>query len=144
MKIREILRKKGPFVVTISPDRTVLEAIRLLVEENIGSVVVTRGDAVVGILTERDILRLTAEKHRDLDGVQVSHVMTGSVLTASLDDRIGHAMELMTQNRVRHLPILSGGKLTGMLSIGDVVNALRESVQTENHHLKQYIQGTVY
>lgn len=144
MKISEILGKKGRFVVTISPDHTVLEAVGLLVERNIGSVVVTRGERIVGILTERDVLRLTADRHRELHRLSVSETMTSDVITATPDHEIGHAMEVMTENRIRHLPILSDGGLAGLLSIGDVVNALRESVQDENHHLKKYIQGSVY
>ena len=144
MKIRDILGKKGRFVVTIPPDRTVLEAIRLLVEKNIGSVVVTNDDSIVGILTERDILRLTTDRHRELDRLLVSETMTSEVITATPDDEISHVMEVMTENRIRHLPVLEEHELAGILSIGDVVNALRESVQSENQHLKKYIQGTVY
>lgn len=144
MKISEILGKKGRFVVTISPGRTVLEAIRLLVEKNIGSVVVTRNEQIVGILTERDVLRLTVDRHNELHRLRVSETMTADVITATPDSEIGQAMEVMTENRIRHLPVLSDGRLAGLLSIGDVVNALRESVQNENHHLKKYIQGSVY
>ncbi|MDX1568825.1 MAG: CBS domain-containing protein, partial [Longimicrobiales bacterium] len=136
MKIRDILGKKGRFVVTIPPDRTVLEAIRLLVEKNIGSVVVTNDDSIVGILTERDILRLTTDRHRELDRLLVSETMTSEVITATPDDEISHVMEVMTENRIRHLPVLEDHGLAGILSIGDVVNALRESVQSENQHLK--------
>lgn len=144
MKISEILGKKGRFVVTISPGRTVLEAIQLLVEKNIGSVVVTRNEQIVGILTERDVLRLTVDRHNELHRLRVSETMTADVITATPDSDIGQAMEVMTENRIRHLPVLSDGRLAGLLSIGDVVNALRESVQNENHHLKKYIQGSVY
>ncbi len=144
MKIKDILGKKGRFVVTIPPDRTVLEAIQLLVEKNIGSVVVTRDDEIVGILTERAILRLSTVRHRELDRLRVSKAMTADVITATPADGINHVMEVMTDNRIRHLPILADGRLAGILSIGDVVNALRESVQKENHHLKKYIQGTGY
>ncbi|MFW6199630.1 MAG: CBS domain-containing protein [Gemmatimonadota bacterium] len=144
MKISDILGKKGRFVVTIPPDRTVLEAIQLLVEKNIGSVVVTNDESILGILTERDILRLSTDQHRDLDRLRVSEAMTSDVVTASPDDEISHVMEVMTENRVRHLPVLADDALAGILSIGDVVNALRESVQNENHHLKKYIQGAVY
>lgn len=144
MRLTEILDKKGRLVVTTPPDRTVLEAVQLLVEKNIGSVVVTREDEILGILTERDVLRLTRARHRELDRLRISDAMTTDVITANPDDEIGHAMELMTENRIRHLPILSDGQLAGLLSIGDVVDALRKSVQDENHHLKKYIQGAVY
>lgn len=144
MRLSEILDRKGRLVVTISPDRTVLEAVETLVAKNIGSVVVTRDAGILGILTERDILRLTRDRHPELDRLRISEAMTTEVITATPEDEIGHAMEVMTENRIRHLPILSGGRLAGLLSIGDVVDSLRKSVQDENHHLKKYIQGTVY
>lgn len=144
MRLSAILDKKGRLVVTISPDRSVLEAVEMLVAKNIGSVVVTGDEEILGILTERDILRLTSDRHQDLDRLRIADAMTTDVITATPEDEIGHAMEVMTENRIRHLPILSEGRLAGLLSIGDVVDSLRKSVQDENHHLKKYIQGTVY
>ncbi len=144
MRIRDVLQEKGHEVVSIPSDRTVLDAIRLLVDRNIGSLVITRAGTMVGILTERDILRLAADRAGTFGALRVADVMTAEVLTAAPDDEIAHAMELMTRNRVRHLPVVSGDTVRGLLSIGDVVNALRRSVQTENDHLKQYIRGTIY
>lgn len=144
MKIRAILRQKGHDVVTIAPERTVLEAMRLLVDRNIGSLLVTEGERVRGIITERDVLRLTARRPDDFRRLRISDVMTADLLTATPDDDIDHVMDVMTRSRIRHLPIVEGEELRGLVSIGDVVNALRRSVQSENEHLKQYIQGEVY
>ena len=141
MRIREIVQSKGTFVVTIDPDRTVLEAMKVLVQHGIGAVVVAQGEDVTGILTERDVLRLGAESPARLESTRVGEAMTRDLIVAVPDDDLEYAMEAMTRNRIRHLPIVDGGRLAGMLSIGDVVNALRSHVETENRHLRDYIQG---
>jgi CBS domain-containing protein len=142
MRVREILRTKGSDVVTVSPAVTVLEAMRLLVRHNIGAVVVFDG-AVCGILTERDILRLGAEDPQRLVASRVEELMTRDVVTGSLDAELHEVMEIMTESRIRHLPIMGAHELEGMISIGDVVNALRRSSEAENRHLHAYIAGTV-
>ena len=141
MKIRDILAGKGTSVVTITPDVTVHTAVQVLVDHNIGAVVVVDGSAIAGILSERDILRLSADDPAQLSGRIVSDVMTKKVVTGAADDEIGHVMELMTNHRIRHLPIVEADALTGILSIGDVVNALRTEVEGENRHMRDYIQG---
>jgi len=141
MKIRDILTSKGTDVVTITPDATVHSAVQVLVDNNIGAVVVLDGSAIAGILSERDILRLSAKDPAQLSGRTVSDVMTKEVVTGDADDEIGHVMELMTNHRIRHLPVVEGETLTGILSIGDVVNALRSEVEGENRYMRDYIQG---
>ena len=141
MKIRDILTDKGTDVVTIQPDVTVHAAIQLLVEHNIGAVVVLDGSDLAGILSERDVLRLSAADPAEVTGRSVRDVMTAEVVTGGPDDPIGQVMETMTNNRIRHLPIVEGGGLVGILSIGDVVNALRTQVEGENRHMRDYIQG---
>lgn len=141
MKIRELLDRKGRQVVTVSPDRPVREAVALLVDHDIGSLVVMRSGEVQGIITERDALRLAA---RDPDGwpeIRVSDVMTEELLVAVQDDDLDYIREIMTENRVRHLPIVEDGDLKGIVSIGDVVNATRRDVKAENRYLRQYIRG---
>lgn len=143
MRIREVLDHKGRSVATISPDRTVREAVSLLVEHDIGSLVVMESDEVRGIITERDALRLAA---RDPDGwpaVPVAEVMTEELLVAVEDDDLDYVREIMTENRVRHLPIVEDGELRGIVSIGDVVNASRRDVKAENRYLRRYIRGDV-
>ena len=142
MKIRDILRHKGPDVVTVSRAQTIMDAVRVLVERNIGGVVVVDGEQVVGILTERDVLRLTAEGPERLTTVTVETAMTRDVITGSLDDELHGVMEVMTEHRIRHLPVMDEDRLAGIVSIGDVVNAARRLAEEENVHLRDYMQGT--
>jgi CBS domain-containing protein len=140
MRICDILRRKGYEVVTIAPDRTVLEAVQTLVDHNIGAVVVTGPSGPIGILSERDVLRLTATS-ADLSVLRVGDAMTVDIVMGSGSDRLRDVMDLMTQRRIRHLPVVDEDNLAGLVSIGDLVNALRTAVETENQHLKQYIAG---
>jgi CBS domain-containing protein len=141
MKMGEILRNKGHDVVTITESHSVLDAAKLLVDHNIGGLVVTEGERPTGILTERDILRLTARSPGELGSIQVGTVMTRELITASPEDRLADMMGVMTQNKIRHLPVMEEGRLTGIISIGDLVNACRAVAEEENSHLRQYIQG---
>ena len=141
MRIRDILRHKGANVVTASTSETVLEAARALVDHNIGGVVVVEGGDVIGILTERDILRLTARSPDELQTLEVGRVMTRDVIQLAPDDDLAHVMEVMTEKRIRHLPVIEDGGLAGIVTIGDVVNALRSIAEDENAQLRQYIQA---
>ena len=143
MRIREVLDRKGGSVVTIEPDRTVHDAMRILVENNIGSVIVTRDGNTVGILTERDVLRLGAANPESLATTLVGEAMTRELVVGVADDLVEYAASVMTSNRIRHLPIMDGERLTGVLSIGDVVNALKQEKEVENRYLRDYIQGAV-
>jgi len=146
MKIREILHRKGHEVVTIEPHRALSEALRLLVNQGIGSLVVTEdavSDPVQGILTERDILRLVDRDPGILARESVGEVMTRDVIVAEADDDVAYLMEVMTRNRIRHLPVMEEGRLVGMVSMGDVVNTLRKDVEAENRYLRDYVQGMV-
>lgn len=141
MRIRDILKSKGRDVITVGPDQPVLAAVRVLSEHRIGAVVVRRGDELLGILSERDVLNLAAGDPARLSTASVAELMTRDLITGSQDDELNHVMNVMTENRVRHLPIIDDGQLAGIVSIGDVVNAARRSVETENQHLKRYIHG---
>ena len=141
MKIDEILRNKGHDVITITESKSVLAAVEVLVEHNIGGLVVTEGDRPTGILTERDILRLTVRSPGELGTIQVGSVMTRELITATPEDDLSHIMDVMTENKIRHLPVLEAGRLTGIISIGDLVNAFRVVAEEENSQLRQYIQG---
>jgi CBS domain-containing protein len=141
MKIRDLLNEKGYDVVTVPPSFPIQDAMRLLVEHNIGSVVVAREKVVEGILTERDILRLAARSSASMASMKVEDVMTKDVVVALLDDSLDYVMEIMTKNRIRHLPIVDQGWMQGILSIGDVVNALRKKVEVENNYMRDYIRG---
>lgn len=139
MKIREILHRKGHDVVTIGERSTVLEAVQVLVEKNIGSLVVVEGDGVTGIITERDVLRLTARTPGELGRTSVASVMTRDLVTATPGDGLHETMGVMTERRVRHLPVLESGRLAGIVSIGDLVNACWSVAEEENAHLREYI-----
>ena len=141
MKIRDILRHKGRDVVTASQGDRVLHAVRVLVDHNIGGVVVVDGKKVIGILTERDILRLVANRPDELQTLEVGQVMTRDVIKAAPDDDLADVVDVMTKNRIRHLPVIEKGKVAGIVTIGDVVNAFRRVAEDENAHLRQYIQA---
>ena len=141
MKIRELLNEKGYDVVTVPPSFPIQDAMKLLVEHNIGSVVVATEKVVEGILTERDILRLASDRSQTMAAMKVEEVMTKEVVVALLDDTVDDVMELMTKNRIRHLPIVDQGWMQGILSIGDVVNAVRKKVEVENTYMRDYIRG---
>lgn len=141
MTIRDILQSKGASVVTVAPDRTVLEAMRVLMRHRIGAVVVTDAEEVRGILTERDVLRVGAADPVALTTTRVSEAMTSDLVVGVPEDELDYVMGIMTRNRIRHLPIVTDGRLSGIVSIGDVVNACRSSVEAENRYLRDYILG---
>jgi CBS domain-containing protein len=141
MKIRDILRGKGAQVVTIGPDATIHDAMTALVVHRIGSLVVLdQKGKIVGIITEWDILRECAARSEYVKDTTVREVMTTNLIIGLSDDEIGYVMGIMTQNRIRHLPILTGERLEGIISIGDVVKAQLEETEFENRYLKDYIQ----
>ena len=141
MKIAEILRHKGHEVVTIPETHSVLEAVGVLVRHNIGALVVTDRARPTGIFTERDVLRLTARSPSALGSIQVAGVMTRDPITADPEDELQEMMDVMTERKIRHLPVVEKGELVGIVSIGDLLNACRQVAEEENSHLRQYIQG---
>ena len=143
MTIRDILRQKGSDVVTVTPDMTVLDAMRELVRHGIGAVLVVQAGETLGILSERDLLRHGARDPRPATETTVRDIMTTNLVVGVPDDSVDYVMEIMTRNRIRHLPVIDDGRLAGILSIGDVVNALRTTVEAENRYLRDYIQGAL-
>ena len=148
MKLMDILRTKGTNVYCIEPRATLAEVVRRLVDYKIGSLVVRESHGlqagrVVGIVTERDILKACADDRHcgDLRQRHVDEVMTRDVVTGSPYDSIDDTMGLMTEHRIRHLPVMDGEELKGMISIGDVVKAHHHLAVVENHYLKSYIQS---
>ena len=144
MHIRDILRTKGTDVVTVEPDQPVLAAVRVLAKHRIGAVVVRSGQEILGILSERDVLNLAAHDPATLEQTIVSDAMTKDLVVGVPDDDLDYVMSVMTENRIRHLPIVVDGRLEGIVSIGDVVNACRRSVESENRYLKDYIHGVAH
>jgi CBS domain-containing protein len=140
MTVNHILLHKGRSVVTIAPDHTLAEAARLLSDKKIGAVVVTDGaKPVLGILSERDIVRALAERGAGVLDEPVSRSMTGEVVTCTGDAAIHEIMELMTERRFRHVPIVQGGRLTGIISIGDVVKFRLAEIEAEAQAMREYI-----
>ncbi len=144
MRIRDILRQKGDHVVTIEPRQTVHDAIETLVKHNIGGLVVTDAGSIVGIITERDILRESAARCEKLKETVVADIMTKEVIIGVPDDDLDYVMGIMSKNRIRHLPVLENDKLVGIISIGDVVNAHLRQTTFENRMLKDYIHGVTH
>ena len=142
MIVREMLQRKTAGVITIAPEEAVAEAMRLLVRHNIGAVVVVAGQTIRGILTERDLLRAGAEDPESLLHGRVEDLMTAEVITVSESMPLQEVMDIMTERRIRHLPITRDEEMCGIISIGDVVNALRQSTEAENRYLHAYIAGT--
>ena len=146
MKLMDILRVKGSTVYTISPQAKLTDVVRKLVDHNIGSLVVCEdlgchSGRVLGIITERDILQACAESETSLAERTVEEAMTKDLVVGSPFDTIDYTMGVMTEHRVRHLPVMDGDDLKGMISIGDVVKAHHHLAVVENHYLKSYIQS---
>jgi CBS domain-containing protein len=142
MKVADILKVKGTRVYTIGEDQTMLEAVRMLVDKNVGGLLVLdSGGAVAGIVTERDVLRECNRRFSLLDQTRVGEVMTRRLLTGSPSDEIEAVQGMMTERRVRHLPIMEGERLVGLVSIGDVVKAVYQQAASENRDLKDLISG---
>lgn len=140
MRIVEVIRHKGDAVVTIAPDDTVQTLIALLAEHRIGALVVsTDGRAVEGIVSERDVVRCLHERQGDVLGLAVRELMTTDVTTCGPDDGVEHLMRLMTDQRVRHIPVVVDGALQGIVSIGDVVKHRIDELQVERDQLVGYI-----
>ena len=144
MKLTSILKDKGRQVYTTVPSATLQEVVEQLVHHNCGSLVVvdTIGSRrLVGIVTERDILRACCDNRATLDQLDVASAMSTNVMTVSENDSVAEIMGSMTRNRFRHMPVVEDGLLAGIISIGDVVKAQHGALTQENHYLKSYIQG---
>jgi CBS domain-containing protein len=142
MRISEVLHVKGDNVVTISPDATVRDLVALLREHNIGAVVVSSGSGTVaGIVSERDVVRGLADGPDVLDR-SVGDIMTSRVHTAAPTETVDHLMKLMTDNRIRHVPVVVEGSLHGIVSIGDVVKSRMNELQFERDQLQSYVAGS--
>jgi CBS domain-containing protein len=139
MRIADVLRNKGASVVTINPEATVKELLAGLAEQNIGAMVVVGDDGVVGIVSERDVVRQLHTHGASVLSRPVASVMTTMVATCTKSDEVDAISVLMTKNRVRHVPVLDGKKLIGIVSIGDVVKTRMEELEAEQQQLHSYI-----
>jgi CBS domain-containing protein len=139
--VAQLLKHKGSQVHRIDPDAPVLEAVRLMAEHGIGALVVMRGDELVGVLSERDYARKVILKGRSSSETAVRQIMSSPVLTVQPDQSARDCMQLMTEHRVRHLPVLDRGRVSGVLSIGDLVRSVLEEQQQTIQQLEQYIHS---
>lgn len=140
--VGEILGKKPDAVVyRVAPSATVLEAITLMAEKGIGALVVVDGDRVAGIISERDYARKIVLMERSSYNTEVREIMTANVISVTPDQSNEHCMNLMTEKRLRHLPVLADGKLVGMISIGDLVKDIMSDQQSMIRQLESYIRG---
>jgi CBS domain-containing protein len=140
MRISELLRSKGDLVVTVPPDTDVRRLLAVLAERRIGAVVVSSdGRRVDGIVSERDIVRAFAERGAAVLGEPVTAIFTSDVHTVDPDAQVSELMRLMTDERVRHVPVVVGGRLCGIVSIGDVVKNRIEELEGERTALSDYI-----
>ena len=137
--VRQLLETKAPEVIAIGPDAPVIDAIRLMAEKRIGAVLVMEGARLAGILSERDYARKIVLQGRSSADTPVRDIMTAQVISVSLSDTAQRCMELVTDKRIRHLPVLEGGQVVGVVSIGDLVKAVIEDQQVELDQLQRYI-----
>jgi len=139
--IREILGHKGAATWTVSPDVTVFDAIQLMADKNIGALLVTKDDKLVGIISERDYTRKVVLKGRASKDTPVRDILSGHVIHVTPEHSVEECLRLMTEHRVRHLPVLEGEKIAGVISIGDLVNWIISAQSSTIHQLQTYITG---
>ena len=139
--VRQLLEAKAPEVFAIGPDAPVIDAIRLMAEKRIGALLVMQAGKLAGIVSERDYARKIVLQGRSSRDTPVRDIMTADVVSIGLDDTTDRCMQLVTDRRIRHLPVLDGGSVLGVVSIGDLVKAVIEDQQLELDQLQRYIVG---
>lgn len=140
--ISDIIDRKGAMVLSVDHEDSVLDAIRLMADVNIGAVLVTQGNLISGIFTERDYLQKVALDSRSSKDTRVSEVMSTPVITARPQDTVQECLEVMTNCRCRHLPVVDGEELLGIVSIGDLVKRVLDEKESEIEQLSHYIAGS--
>jgi CBS domain-containing protein len=141
MLVRDILNLKGGRIFSIGPEAPLPHAVNLMVEQDIGSLVVTAGEAMIGMITFREVLGAVQRHAGDIHEVPVSEVMVADPVCGAPTDTVDHMRGVMTDNHVRYLPIKEGGRLIGVLSFHDVAKAALRAASFENKLLKQYIKN---
>jgi CBS domain-containing protein len=139
--VRMLLDRKGRATHSVEAQAPVLDAIRLMAEHHVGALLVMKGAALEGIVSERDYARKVILRGRSSSDTPVRDIMSSPVLTVSLDDTVEKCMQLMTERRVRHLPVVDGGRVIGMVSIGDLVKAVIAEQQQQIEQLESYIHS---
>ena len=139
--VQHLLATKGGQVISIAPDASVLDAIKLMAEEGIGALIVLDRGTLAGIVSERDYARKVILKGRSSEATAVADIMSSKVLTTTTDATVDRCMAMMTDKRCRHLPVVEEDKVIGMISIGDLVQAIIADQKEEIEQLEQYIAG---
>jgi len=142
--VRQILQSKSPEIWSVSPDATVLDALKLMAEKDIGAVLVTEDDRLVGIFSERDYARKVPLMGHSPEKTRVSELMTRDLYCVGPTQTVQECMALMTAKRIRHLPVLEEGRLIGIVTIGDVVKAVISDQARLLEEMEHYISGTGY
>ncbi len=140
-KVSDVLRRKGNWVTTVTPETTVMEALQIMSTHNIGSVVVEENEIFLGIMTERDYSRKVILKGRHSSETPVGEIMTKDFPNVQLTDSIDSCMQLMSDHHIRYLPVIENGKLEGIISINDLVTETIRTQQETISHLQNYIQS---
>lgn len=145
MKLGHVLKQKNSPVLSIAPDGMLTEAVARMMVNRVGSLVVMQDGKLLSIVTERDVMWAVNSHNANIGQVRVRDVMAKQLITCDVDDSLDHAMDLMINNelghRIRHLPVLEGGEFKGLISIGDIVQALLTQTKFENNLLKNYIKN---
>ena len=137
--VRHLLDRKGRTIHRIGPDDPVLEAIRLMAEHHVGALLVMQGEQLVGVVSERDYARKVILLGRSSGETPVRQIMSSPVVTVSPESTVDECLRLVTERRIRHLPVLQGGRVAGVISIGDLVKAVIEDQQATIEQLETYI-----
>jgi CBS domain-containing protein len=139
--VRQVLAAKSAAIYAVEPQAAVLEAIRAMAEHRVGALLVMRGAELLGVVSERDYARKVILLGRASGDTPVSTIMSSPVITVSPDDSVSHCMQLMTDRHVRHLPVLEGGRVIGMVSIGDMVKTVIAEQRAQIEQLENYIRS---
>lgn len=139
--VKHLLERKGGEIISITEHASVYDAIKLMADRSVGSLLVMEADKLIGIVTERDYARKVILKGRSSETTKVGEIMTAEVMAATVEQPVNECMTLMTEKRIRHLPVVAGDKVIGLISIGDLVQAIISEQQEEIQQLGHYISG---
>ncbi len=139
--VSKVLKKKGKEILSVSPDAVVFDVIEKMAEQSVGTALVMEGDQLIGIVSERDFIRKIYLQKKSEQGVTVKDIMSIGLLTVSPGEVLEKCMSIMTEERIRHLPVLDAGKVVGILSMGDIIKYLIDEKDFEIKNLQNYISG---
>ena len=142
MKVKDILKRKGDAILSVAPDTVIFDALRLMSEKNVGALLVMENEKLVGIFSERDYARKIILEGRTSLDTQVSEIMTPDVITVSPEEFIEQCMQLMSEKRIRHLPVMQSNSVIGVISIGDVVKSIIEEQEMVIEHFRLYVSDS--